>query len=70
MEKDFSKLGAVVALGVGVDGRKHVLGLYQSPTENSAACRELLDDLDRRGLPESELLFIVDGGLRIEQSPR
>jgi transposase-like protein len=60
--KRFSKLGAVVALGVGADGRKHVLGLYQSSTENSAACRELLDDLDRRGLPESELLFIVDGG--------
>jgi transposase-like protein len=30
--------------------------------ENSAACRELLDDLERRGLPEREILFIVDGG--------
>jgi putative transposase len=60
--KRFSKLGAVVALGVGTDGRKHVLGLYQSSTENSAACRELLDDLERRGMPESEILFIVDGG--------
>jgi transposase-like protein len=60
--KRFSKLGAIVALGVGTDGRKHVLGLYQSSTENSAACRELLDDLERRGLPASEILFIVDGG--------
>jgi len=60
--KRFSKLGAVVALGVGSDGRKHVLGLYQSSTEHSAACRELLDDLERRGLPESEILFVVDGG--------
>jgi transposase-like protein len=60
--KRFSKLGAVVALGVGRDGRKHVLGLYQSSTENSAACRELLDDLERRGLAESEILFVVDGG--------
>lgn len=60
--KRFSKLGAVVALGIGSDGRKHVLGLYQSSTENSAACRELLDDLERRGLPESEIVFIVDGG--------
>lgn len=60
--KRFSKLGAVVALGVGADGRKHVLGLNQSSTENSAACRELLDDLERRGLAESEILFIVDGG--------
>jgi putative transposase len=60
--KRFSKLGAIVALGVGADGRKHVLGLYQSSTENSAACRGLLDDLEGRGLPESEILFIVDGG--------
>jgi transposase-like protein len=60
--KRFAKLGAVVALGVGADGRKHVLGLYQSSTENSAACRELLDDLERRGIPESEILFVVDGG--------
>jgi len=60
--KRFSKLGAIVALGVGADGRKHVLGLYQSSTENSAACRELLNDLERRGLPESGILFVVDGG--------
>ena len=60
--KRFSKLGAIVALGVGADGRKHVIGLYQSSTEHSTACRALLDDLERRGLPESELLFVVDGG--------
>lgn len=60
--KRFSKLGVVVALGVGSDGKKHVLGVYESSTENSAACRELLDDLERRGLRESELLFVVDGG--------
>ena len=60
--KRFSKLGAIVALGVGADGRKHVIGLYQSSTEHSTACRALLDDLERRGLPEGELLFVVDGG--------
>lgn len=60
--KRFSKLGAVIALGVGSDGRKHVLGIYQSSTEHSSACRSLLDDLERRGLPESEILFVVDGG--------
>jgi putative transposase len=60
--KRFSKLGVVVALGVGADGRKHVLGLYQSSTENSATCLELLRDLERRGLAEKDLLFIVDGG--------
>lgn len=60
--KRFSKLGVVVALGIASDGQKHVLGIYQSSTENSAACIALLDDLQRRGLPESELLFVVDGG--------
>jgi transposase-like protein len=60
--KRFSKLGVVVALGVGADGRKHVLGIYQSSTENSAACISLLNDLERRGLAERDLLFIVDGG--------
>lgn len=60
--KRFKKLGVVIALGVSSSGQKHVLGLYQSSTEHSAACRDLLDDLERRGLPENELLFIVDGG--------
>ncbi len=60
--KRFSKLGVVVALGVSSGGQKHVLGIYQSSTEHSTPCRNLLDDLERRGLPEGELLFIVDGG--------
>ncbi len=60
--KRFARLGVVVALGVGRDGKKHVLGIYQSSTENSAACLNLLADLEKRGLPERELLFIVDGG--------
>jgi transposase-like protein len=60
--KRFAKLGVVVALGVGVDGKKHVLGIYQSSTENSTACLKLLEDLERRGLPLRDLLFVVDGG--------
>jgi putative transposase len=60
--KRFSKLGVVVALGIGSDGKKHVLGIYQSSTENSSACKGLLEDLENRGLPGRELLFIVDGG--------
>lgn len=60
--KRFQKLGVVIALGVGSDGKKHVLGLYQSSTENSSACLALLSDLERRGLPEREILFVVDGG--------
>jgi len=60
--KRFAHLGAVIALGVGKDGKKHILGIYQSSTENSSACMELLDGLERRGLPQRDMVFIVDGG--------
>lgn len=60
--KRFASLGVVVALGIAENGSKYVLGIYQSSTENSAACLALLTDLERRGLPESNLLFVVDGG--------
>ena len=60
--KRFRSHGVVIALGVGEDGRKHVLGIFESSTENRAACLELLNNLERRGLPEEGLLFIVDGG--------
>ena len=66
--KRFSKLGVVIALGVGEDGRKHVLGIYQSSTENSAACLALLNELEKRGLPERGLLFVVDGGSGINKA--
>ena len=60
--KRFRKEGVVLALGVGEVGKKHVLGVYQSTTENKTACKALLDNLERRGLPTEGLLFIVDGG--------
>lgn len=60
--KRFKKHGVIVALGVASDGRKFVLGIYQADTESSGSCIELLDDLERRGLPSTGLLFIVDGG--------
>jgi transposase-like protein len=60
--KRFRKNGVVVAFGIGVDGKKYTLGIYQSDTENHAACLELLNALEKRGLPPSGLLFIVDGG--------
>ena len=60
--KRFRKHGVIVALGVASDGRKFVLGIFQADTENSDSCIELLNDLERRGLPSDGLLFIVDGG--------
>ena len=60
--KRFGKLGVVVALGVSSAGRKYTLGIYEANTENAATCLALLSDLEKRGLPQSGLLFIVDGG--------
>src|SRR3989344_2447316 len=60
--KRFRKHGVIVALGVAGDGRKFVLGIYQADTENHQSCLNLLNDLEKRGLPSCGLLFIVDGG--------
>ncbi|MFN3454323.1 MAG: transposase [Pseudobdellovibrio sp.] len=60
--KRFHKQGVIVALGIAASGRKYILGIYQSSSENSQACRNLLNDLEKRGLPESGLIFVVDGG--------
>lgn len=60
--KRFRQYGVIVALGVAADGRKFVLGIYQASSENHESCLELLNDLERRGLPSAGLLFIVDGG--------
>lgn len=60
--KRFRAHGVIIALGVAGDGRKFVLGIYQADTENSTSCLELLQDLERRGLAENGILFVVDGG--------
>jgi len=60
--KRFRKHGVIIALGVASSGHKHVLGIFQADTENSTSCMELLNNLERRGLPAQGLLFVVDGG--------
>jgi len=53
----------VVALGVDLDGKKHVLGFWEGATENKEIAQTLLSDLESRGLkPPPEILFITDGG--------
>lgn len=57
----------VVALGIDVQGRKHVLGARLGSTENETLGRELLSSLVERGLSlERARLFVIDGskGLR------
>lgn len=53
----------VVALGIDMEGAKHVLGFWQGATENHDICTELLADVERRRLVLSKnILWITDGG--------
>jgi len=61
----------VVLAAVGLDtaGEKHVLGLREGATENTAACKALLADLIERGLPtERTLLFVIDGAKALHKA--
>jgi len=53
----------LIALGIDVDGYKHLLGFRQGTTENATVCRELLADLVGRGLPADRSILVgIDGG--------
>jgi transposase-like protein len=53
----------VVALGIGIDGTKHPLGLAEGSTENTSVVTDLLTGLRDRGLDTSRPVFVgIDGG--------
>jgi transposase-like protein len=53
----------VVALGIGEDGKKMILGIRQGATENATVVGELLGDLLERGLDFTQpRLYVLDGG--------
>src|SRR5665811_1753352 len=53
----------VVALGVGIDGTKHPLGLAEGSTENTTVVTDLLTGLGDRGLDTTRAIFVgIDGG--------
>jgi len=53
----------VVALGIGIDGTKHPLGLVEGSTENTTVVTDLLADLRERGLDTTcPILVGIDGG--------
>jgi len=58
----FGEHHVLVALGVDVEGRKHVLGLAEGASENQVVARDVLEDLVRRGVkPDRKYLFVIDG---------
>ena len=53
----------VAALGIGCDGAKTILGIWQGATENATVVGELLGDLMNRGLDFTvPRLYVLDGG--------
>jgi len=59
---DLSELD-LVALGIGIDGVKHPLGLAEGSTENTSVVTDLLTGLGERGLDTTRPIFVgIDGG--------
>jgi putative transposase len=58
----FGDQHVIGAVGVDVEGNKHVLGIQQGATENSAAVEDLLNHLVAQGVkPDRKRLFVIDG---------
>src|SRR6266699_5277255 len=59
----------VAAIGVDLQGRKHVLGIWQRATENATVVKGLLEDLVSRGLEsERKMLIVLDGAKALRKA--
>lgn len=59
----FAEHVVVVALGIDVSGKKHLLGAREGSTENATLCKELLSGIVARGFPaDRSVLVAIDGG--------
>ena len=67
--KFFAGECVVAAVGVDVQGRKHVLGLWHGATENATVVKTLLEDLVSRGLDsERPMLIVIDGAKALRKA--
>jgi putative transposase len=59
----------VVALGIGIDGTKHPLGLVEGSTENATLVTGLIVDLRERGLDVTRpILAVIDGSKALRRA--
>jgi len=59
----------IIALGIDTNGEKHILGLRQGATENTAVAKALLEDLVERGLDvERPMLVVIDGARALRKA--
>jgi len=67
--KDFGGHQVICAVGVEIQGKKHVLGLTEGATENAAVVKGLLEDLVARGVkPDRRRLFVIDGSKALRKA--
>jgi transposase-like protein len=67
----FAEHLCVVALGIGIDGTKHPLGVVEGSTENSTVVKSLLCDLRDRGLDVTRpILVVIDGAKALASAVR
>ena len=68
---NFGDRTVVVALGIDIKGKKHILGLREGSTENWELCRDLFENLLSRGLrSDQKYLFIIDGSRALRKAIR
>jgi len=60
--KSFGEDGIIIAVGITIEGKKVLLGIIQSGSENHTVCKDFLKGLINRGLRyEKGLLCVIDG---------
>lgn len=65
----FGEHTCVVALGIGIDGIKHPLGVEEGSTENAAVVTDLITGLRDRGLDTSKpVLAVLDGARALSKA--
>jgi putative transposase len=65
----FGEHTCVVALGIGIDGTKHPLGVEEGSTENAAVVTDLITGLRDRGLDTTKpILAVLDGAKALSKA--
>jgi transposase-like protein len=67
--KDFGGHQVICAIGVDLQGKKHVLGLTEGATEHAVVVKGLLEELVVRGVkPDRKRLFVIDGSKALRKA--
>jgi putative transposase len=67
--KAFAGHQVICAVGVDLQGKKHLLGLTEGATENAVVVKGLLEELVARGVsPGRKRLFVIDGSKALRKA--